>query len=304
VIAAMVADDMVHRQSYDPAHPLAFLHIPKCAGSSLTEALDAALKPRTSFAAGAIDCCMFGDFAFECLQETARRTVVFDAVAIPQGVDFLAGHLSLSMMSQASPHAQFMTVLREPTSRLISLWLYLRSLPPSFHEHWQPWSNVIRLCHQPLREFLKSIRIACQTDNQTVRLLLWPHRLIPNGGFIDERHDERLVDEARSRLERFSFVDVVENPTLPENIAAWLERPFVLNKFNETEGRPVSLETPLADELDPETSARLASLSRLDAVLWSSIATQRLQGVDCQVLRAQTIARNLSHYSRLAAQSG
>ena len=121
---------------------------------------------------------------------------------------------------------------------------------------------------------------------------------IPNVDTVIEGHG--MV----TTWERFSFVDVVENPALTENIAAWLERPVVLNKVNETEGIPESLKTPLADELDPSASARLASLSRLDAILWSSIVTQRLHGVDWQALRARTLATNLANYSPLMAPSG
>ena len=293
---------MAHRPPYQPGQPVAFLHIPKSAGSSLTDALAAALTPQTAFAAGAIDRCMFGDFAFDRLQEPARRLVVFDANAIPD-VEFLAGHLSLSLISQASPRSQLMTVLREPASRVISLWLYLRTLPPSFHEDWRPWSDVIRLCYLPLRDFLLSPQFACQTDNQTLRLLLWPHPLIPDGDFIDERHDRTLLDDALSRLERFSFVDVVENPALSGNLAAWLGRPFVMSRNNETEAAPEALAIPLAEDLDPVTSDRIASVSRLDAVLWSTVVKQQLPDVDWQAVRAQTLVRNLSNYSRLTAAS-
>jgi hypothetical protein len=296
----MIRGDMAHRQPYQPGQPVAFLHIPKSAGSSLTGALIAALTPRTSFASGGIDRCMFGTLAFDRLQETARRLIVFDASAIPD-VEFLTGHLSLSVMSQASPQAQFITVLREPTSRLISLWLFLRSFPSSFHEAWGPWSEVIRLCYLPLRDFLLAPQFACQTDNQTLRMLLWPHPLIPDGGFIDERHDRTLLDDALSRLERFSFVDVVENPALSRNLSAWLGRPLVVGRNNETGAIPEPLKIPLAEDLDLGTSDRIASSSRLDAVLWSTVVRQQLRGVEWQTLRAQTLARNLSNYSRLVA---
>ncbi len=289
---------MAHRPPYDPVRPVAFLHIPKSAGTALTSALIAALAPQNFFLA--IDRCMFGDFAgFERLTEAARATVIFDAEVIPRNADLLVGHLSLSVLSHASPRAQFVTVLREPTTRLISLWMFWRGLSPAFHEEWRPWGDVVRLSHLPLRDFLQRPEIACQTDNQALRLLLWPHPLIPNGDFIDERHDARLLDDALARLERFSFVDVIENPSCNENLAAWLGRPVVVARFNETPGIPESLKTPLADELDPDTSARIASLSRLDAILWSMIVTQQIPDLDRRTVRDRTVAKTLSNYARL-----
>src|ERR1700730_10014867 len=108
---------------YDSAKPLVFMHIPKSAGTSLRDALRTALGPRAFFSA--FDRCIFGTFnGFQSIAGVMRRAVVFDAAEIPRGLDLISGHMSFSTTSQAYPDAEFMTILREPVSRLMSFWLF------------------------------------------------------------------------------------------------------------------------------------------------------------------------------------
>ena len=58
--------------------------------------------------------------------------------------------------------------------------------------------------HRSLLEFLTSAQIACQTDNVAVRMLLWPHPLIPDDDFTREENDEVLIELALASLEAFS----------------------------------------------------------------------------------------------------
>jgi len=285
---------------YDPTRPVAFLHIPKTGGISLSEALKTALKPRASFAA--FDRCMFGDFEdFESVSDLRRSRILFASSDLPTSLDFLGGHMSFSTISHAYPLAQFITVLREPMSRLISLWLYWRSCTDQFLEPWGKWGHVVRKSRLSLRDFVRDRKTACQTDNLYVRLTLWPHPLVPDGDFIDERHDERLLQEAQSRLEQFCFVDLLENAELTANLQIWLGRVVVLRKLNETENIPESLKSPIANELDSETLALIESRSRLDLRLWATVVAQRMPFIDSRVLRDQALAANLSHYSHLMA---
>jgi Sulfotransferase family len=288
----------VNMRLYEPSRPVAFMHIQKTGGNSLSEALSGALKPRAAF--GAFDRFLFGDFAdFESMSEESRSKILFTSRDLPPNLDFLVGHMSFSAMSQAYPRAQFITVLREPMSRLISLWLFSRSTTDRYLEPWGKWADVVRQSHQPLKEFLRARSLACATDNVCVRMLLWPHPLLRSSDFIDPRDDETLLEEARCRLKHFCFVDLLENPELVTNLQNWLGRPLVLHRLNETNNIPDSLKSPMAAELDSETQGLIESHSRLDLRLWLEVAGQRMPEGDARVLRDQIIAANLSNFSRL-----
>ena len=283
---------------YDPSRPVAFMHIQKTGGNSLSEALRGALKPRASF--GAFDRFLFGDFAdFESMSEESRGKILFASHGLPPGLDFLAGHISFSAMSQAYPLAQFVTVLREPMSRLISLWLFSRSTTDQYLEPWGKWADVVRQSHRPLKDFLRAQNLACATDNVCVRMLLWPHPLLRSNAVIAPRDDETLLLEAKCRLKHFCFVDLLENPELVTNLQNWLERPLVLRRLNETNNIPDSLKSPMAAELDSETEGLIESHSRLDLRLWLEVAGQRMPESDARMLRDQIITANLSNFSRL-----
>ena len=51
-----------------------------------------------------------------------------------------------------------------------------------------------------LIQFLLDREIACQIDNLSVRLLLWPHSMIPQNDFIEDRYDDLFVRGAVARL--------------------------------------------------------------------------------------------------------
>jgi hypothetical protein len=276
------------------------MHIPKSAGTSLGDALRTAIEPRGFFSA--FDRSTFGTFdGFQSIAEEIRQAIVFDAAEIPRGLDLILGHMSFSTTSQAYPDAQFMTILREPVSRLMSFWLFWRSKRDENLVPWGGWGDYVRKSRRSLREFLCARDISCQVDNQTLRMLLWPHPLVPADDFIDERHDEELIQTAVSRLEQFSFVDVVENPDMVAKLQDWLGRPLLLQKLNETDDIPRALKTPIDQELDAETLALAEHRSRLDLKLWQEVVARRLRSVSPGTFRDQVRAENLARHSRLMA---
>jgi Sulfotransferase family len=274
------------------------MHIPKSAGTSLSDALRTAIEPRAFFSA--FDRCNFGSFSdFESISEDIRKAILTDPAEIPPGVNLIIGHMSFSTTSQINPSAQFMTILREPASRLMSFWLFWRSKVDENLAPWGGWGEYVRLSRRPLREFIRARNISCQVDNQSLRMLLWPHPLVPADDFIDERHDEELVQAAASRLDRFDFVDVIENPDMVVNLQNWLGRPLIFRKLNETEDIPDALKSPVQDELDSETLALIEHRSRLDLKLWQEVVSQRLPQVDLKTFRDQARAESLARHCRL-----
>ena len=111
---------------YNPNKPLAFMHIPKCAGASLKFGLQKALMP-TRFVSG-FDRTLFGLFEdFDSMDIELRSSIYKCGRDLPRDADYIGGHFSASTLFEAFPTAQYMTVLREPKSRLLSNWLYWRS---------------------------------------------------------------------------------------------------------------------------------------------------------------------------------
>src|SRR5215475_5094838 len=212
--------------------PLAFMAVPKTSGSALTAGLCEVL-PSTARIHG-WDHGFFGAFRqFETMSPGLRQQI-YETLPPANGIDFVFGQIAYSTLFQGRPTARLMTVLREPRSRILSLWIYWRSFSDEDYAIAGAWGRVQRLTRQPLAEFLNHPEAACQTDNVYVRRLLWPHPLIPDDGFIDSASDERLTSEAAARLKAFDFADVTENPRLEDNVRAFLARPFVYRRVNET----------------------------------------------------------------------
>jgi hypothetical protein len=192
-----------------------------------------------------------------------------------------------------------MTVLREPRSRILSLWTFYRSYSDEATSDLAAFGRVVRLARLPLVEFLNHPEAACHTDNKYIRMLLWPHPLIPDDGFIDKASDERLACEAAARLKAFDFADVVENPRLEDNVRAFLDRPFVYRRMNETPPMPLERRAPLVEELSREALLLVEHRSRLDRELWRALAAERVAEADPTALGDDTFRRTVTRHAEL-----
>ena len=215
---------------------------------------------------------MFGAFdRFDTFGAATRAAIFHTPGALPD-VDFVAGHISYTTLRARYPDAQLVTVLREPVSRLLSHWLYWRGHNDAQLAGWGAWAEIVKLSRGPLVAFLKDQRLACQNDNQVVRMLLWPHALIPADRFIDPADDAALLADAYDRISDFDFIDVVEGGGPGDRMQVWLGRPVVLERRNETGEIPAHLRNPLDREMTPAALGWLARCSRLDTQLWLKTA--------------------------------
>lgn len=283
---------------FDRSAPTVFMHIPKTSGTALMHGLAEAIAPR--HVVRGFDRVLFGDFcAFHSLAPSERSRVYVEPSDLPTDGDFVAGHMAFSTLCRRYSAANYLTVLREPLSRILSHWLYWRAVSENLLEPLGEWADYVRQARKPLRDFLSCPDVACQTDNLGVRMLLWPHRLIPDGGFIKSRNDNALMDEAMARLKQFAFADVIENPRLQANLKAWLGRPVQYPLANETAAVPFPLKRPLHDELTPEAIDLLETRARLDRELWTFVAQQHLGTAEVEALRERAILRNVARHSWL-----
>jgi hypothetical protein len=280
--------------------PVVFMHIPKTSGVSITSGLRATLAP--AVVVSGYDHSLFGCYKnFDSIAEALRYTIYDTPAFLPQHADFVSGHFAFSTLWGAYPLARRLTLLREPCSRLLSHWLFWRQHTDMDLAVWGAWADRVRKSRQPLVEFLSDPLLACQTDNLTLRMLLWPHPLLPTDRFIDPVNDQRLVRAALARLLRFDFVDIVEDPRFVHRLQAWLGRPFHYSVHNET--MPIMKEfcSPLHRELTSEALELLEFRSRLDLHLWTLISARHFRRREVSKMRQQTILANVARYSILMA---
>lgn len=273
------------------------MHVPKTSGISLNTGLIEALRPRRPVTG--FDRMLFGAFSdYDSFSPAVRRAIVDHPGRLPASGTFVHGHYALSTTVRAYPAAQFITVLREPAARLLSLWRYWRTQTAATMAGWGSWTGVVERSRQPFERFLADRAIPQQTDNVALRMLLWPHRLIDDAAFIDPRHDEALLAEAQRRLERFGFLDVVENPGLESRLGVWLRRPFRYPMLNRTVPRSGD-EALSADELT-RSLALIEARSRLDRALWEPLVALRLPGEDVAALRERVMLQAVGRHAAAA----
>jgi hypothetical protein len=155
-----------------------------------------------------------------------------------------------------------------------------------------------------LEGFLAAPEVACQIDNVATRLLLWPHRLIPDDGPIDPAHDATLIAAAQAALLTLEFVDVIENPGFYANLAAWLGAAPLRGRLNETEAMKPGMRTRLGRELTPRAAALLAARTRLDLALWHAVLRTAAPDVDPGALRLAAMQQGTARAAVLLAGAG
>jgi len=261
--------------------------------------LACALQPE--HAVSGFDRVLFGAYdEFDSFDPPTRAAVHLLMDAMPDA-DLIAGHISYATLRDRYSHARLATVLREPLSRLLSFWLFWRGHIDEQLQQWGSWGDRVRLSRQPLETFLSLQCLACQNDNQAIRMLLSPHPLIPLDGFIAAEHDDQLLSEAHQTLSRFSFVDVVENPALVTRLGEWLGNACVTQTMNETALLPVSVRGQLEKELTPKAFFLLDRHCRLDLELWSTVVRQRMAEHDPLQLRLHIACKSTARFARVMA---
>ena len=213
---------------------------------------------------------------------------------------FVAGHISLSTLLAGRPESQLVTILREPISRILSHWLFCRAATDAQLEPWgSEWSIIVQQSRGSLMDFLTAPMGASQSDNLMLRYLLRPHTMIPEAGFIDERHDDALLAEAVDRLRSFSLVDVSENPVLEINLGRWFGGPMDLPHLNQASEIPPTLRRDILVDLTDATFALLRHRARLDLALWTIVFQRFAPDAAIQQIQQRALTRDIVRLSRL-----
>lgn len=296
--------------------PLGFVHIPKAAGTALIDRLDANLRPR-KYVYG-LDRSQFGSFsAFHTMAPSARASIFLNSSDIPDNADIIAGHLSPKSIRDRYPDAHLLTVLRAPAPRLLSHWFYWRGYSDNVLALYGSWGNAIAGARLGLADFLENRELACVTDNIILRMLLWPHPLIPSNNFIDPANDAVLLSAARLVLADFSFVGIVESSKSKEDLDKWLQYTYgvsfwtylrrripenISSKENKSKIPLVKMNIKLSEEVRSVAGVLLHDRSRLDNFLWNTVAEKFFTALEADRLYNDSFIQNIVRYENLDSQ--
>ena len=287
-----------------PRETIVFTHIPKSAGTSFSHSLAHSLQAKLIL--GGFDHSLYGAFVqFDTMSPQQQASIYAPADSLPQNAEIVSGHFAVSTARRFYPNANYCTVLREPECRLLSHWLFWRQFSDEDLKDWGvPWSERVQRSRRPLVDFLRDPDVACQTDNLTVRMLLWPDKRIPSNGFIDESQDNSLVRSAIAELKRFDFVGLIEDKNLSQNFENWLKTPFSILRLNETRRADANFPVDLDKELTPEALSLLKMRSRLDLVLWQKVFKRQYPNVNSNIVKAQAFNHAVARYKSIQDGAG
>lgn len=252
---------------------VAFLHIPKSAGTSIRRAmLEHVSQEETS--PWSLDPILYGSHP---LPVNASGRMYHDDVGDLSGYRFMAGHLSLPTIEKWFDADDVACVLREPRSRLLSQYTFWRTYPPEELEYWKPYEAPY-LSRLSLGDFLRRGEVMHFADNLTTRMIVGRHPLIPVDDPIQSEHVDELASIGAAAIDRLGFVDLLERGDLvTDSYEQWLGAPVSRERVNETDpdaGVPVDID----DLVATSTLELLDRHNQVDLLVWVHVA--RLLGME------------------------
>ncbi|MEM9038519.1 MAG: hypothetical protein AAGD33_01360 [Actinomycetota bacterium] len=268
------------------------LHVPKSGGNTVLAAIRASL-PDDAWAPYHFDPAMFGPFADEPIPEQQRPLTVSDPTELTRFLG-ASGHYALPTLMAGFAAADVVLLLREPRARLLSHYEYWRGLPDEHLDDGYTWSVTATASELDLTDWIGDPRVAYQTDNIVVRMVLGRHDRVPDTDFIAEDDLLELAHEARAAVATLGHVDVLERGvSMWASLGRRIGRPDLVAPPSENvTGRRGDKPIDPATFDRPEFADRLDRCTRGDAVVWESVA--RRVGVERpQRLADQTWQRRL-----------
>lgn len=173
-----------------PPRKVAFLHIPKCAGTSVNKFLKSHLGSARS-----------------------GRTIMLNSIdllhrerlsgAQLRSASYVAGHCGWADLADLSnSHFRF-TILRSPAERILSLYDFCRTLPPEKNTAHFPLAAAKRL----------SFKLFCEAQDKSVRMFVdnaQARTLADNYTKLDDELPPNWDDVAVRNLEALDFVTTCE----------------------------------------------------------------------------------------------
>jgi len=256
--------------------PRCFLHMPKCAGTSVHVALEASF-PQGAVASRRGDTAIFCNFtAFDELPDTARSLVAVGDAEIAELTRYqvISGHFSLPTLLRVTSPSSIATVLREPRARLISAFMFIRLTP--IVAFWGPYGReVLAGAAKSLEACLLDERAACSTDNQVCRLLLHGDPRLSDDKFIAPAQAESLAAAALDQLDQLGLVGILELG-IWDDLSEFFGRPLEATRANVSGAD----EVPEGALPVPESNTRvvlelIAQRSLADRIVYDTLVERR-----------------------------
>lgn len=134
---------------------LIFVHIPKAAGSTLYQLLEAQYAPEERFATSKTEYSPHNDLThFEALNEEQLARI-----------RLLYGHMGYGLHRRLPRPAMYITYLREPVERVLSHYSFERTLPES------PVYGYLQSGEMDLKRYVRYYTEAAEMDNLQTRMI-------------------------------------------------------------------------------------------------------------------------------------
>lgn len=287
-------------------HLRCFLHVPKTGGTSVLAALRAA-RPDASVSLKSNDTSTFcyGFTAFEKLAPEVRELLLLEERELDalSRSDVVFGHFSLPTLLRVAPPDSIATVLREPRTRLLSLYAWQR-LTPGLFDVWHPYQPEVEAL-RPLDEYLSEPQIAPEVDNVVCRMLLYGDPRIPALDFISADHTESLASDAIDRLDQFGFVGVLERGQATWNgLSRFFDAPLEPARDRVTASAGVVPDAlPLEEPISDRTLELLEARSAADALVYTHALMAESSAAEARQLCNSTFAAQLVRLGDISGSS-
>jgi hypothetical protein len=262
--------------------PLCFLHVPKSAGQSIHFALKAAL-PDGAIATRHMDESFFCGFSdFERLEEPLRSMVAADDSEVDPLARYrvVSGHFALPTLERLGPARNVATVLREPRSRLLSTYMFLR-FTPILDAMGVYGREVLAPPSRALESWLSDPSVARVTDNQACRLVLHDDPRMPDGEFVTTADVDDLAGATLERLGDLGYVGILEFDDVWRDLSRFFGlkldplRRNVSGSFDSPDGQPPLPSFDMRVVLD-----LIDRRTAVDRLVYEAILATRCGGAD------------------------
>jgi SAM-dependent methyltransferase len=250
----------------------AYLHVAKCAGTSLTRALVRAAGDPVQPEARLDSCYTFGPHERSDLSVDARRMVLDESLDDRPGEHVFETHWSLPTLRRWFEPGDIATVLREPTMRLLSYVLFAHTRTQAQRRRWYPDDLGARMVRLPLIELLKWEPASRAIDNLVIRQALWGDDRVIGDRFVRADDVAGLSVDVSMQISKFGFAGVIEaSEHAVAGLGEWLGAPLDVGHSNRTVDVTYPDLIGSTSELD-EIHQLLLDRTAADRRVWAELA--------------------------------
>lgn len=167
--------------------------------------------PKEAIAPQRFDTSVFCEFQdFDQLRPEVRVLIATNDAELHalNRYSIVSGHFSLPSLLTIAPAHAIASVVREPRSRLLSVYAFWRVTDLSF---WEPYVAHTH-ARKALHAFLNEAALAPMIDNQLCRLILFGDPRLPSSQFIHPNDVATVAADAIERTGELGLVGVHEMP--------------------------------------------------------------------------------------------